>query len=98
MTEFALNSIALFASSYFTVLLLGFQSQIVRDKHVFPAFCTSIGIGSFQMFAFKLAPSANSIESFFFILGGACGIVSSIHAHNIFVHYFPHFGKHKISD
>ena len=53
----------LFFSSYSVVLLLGFQSQIVRDKHVFAAFITSLMIGTCQLVLFKLAPNASTLES-----------------------------------
>lgn len=74
--------IALFGSSYLVVLLLGLQSQLVRDKHKALSFVTSLGIGTCQLSLFKLAPDASLYESIAFVLGGACGIVSSIHVHN----------------
>ena len=67
------------------VLLLGFQSQIVRLGHKMPAFILSVGIGSMQIVAFKLVPDAGAIETFFFVLGGALGIVSSITVHIVYV-------------
>lgn len=75
----------LFFSSFFLVLLLGFQSQIVRDKHVIAAFVTSLMIGTCQLVLFKLAPNASLHESVVFVLGGAFGIVSSIYAHNVWL-------------
>ena len=75
----------LFFSSYCSVLLLGFQSQIVRDKHVLTAFITSLMLGACQLVLFKLAPSASTNESIVFVLGGACGIVSSIYLHNFWL-------------
>jgi hypothetical protein len=79
--------IALFLSSYMIVLLLGLQSQLVRDKHVILSFFTSLGIGTCQLFLFKLAPDASIPESIAFILGGACGIVSSIFLHNFLLKF-----------
>lgn len=81
-----MNTLAmLFFSSYFLVLLLGFQSQIVRDKQIIAAFVTSLLIGTCQLVLFKLAPDASPAESVVFVLGGACGIVSSIYVHNIWI-------------
>lgn len=82
----------LFFSSYSVVLLLGFQSQIVRDKHVIAAFITSLMIGTCQLVLFKLAPNASTLESIVFVLGGAFGIVSSIYLHNIWL--WIHNRKH----
>jgi hypothetical protein len=78
---------ALFFSSYTIVLLLGLQSQLVRDKHIVLSFITSLGIGTCQLFLFKLAPDAGIYESIAFILGGACGIVSSIFLHTFLLKY-----------
>ena len=71
----------LFISSFVVVFLLGFQSQIVRDKLRATAFFTSVGIGTCQLMMYKLAPSATTFESIVFILGGALGIVASIDFH-----------------
>ena len=70
-----------FLSSFTIVFLLGFQSQIVRDRHAFFAFFISLGVGICQVASMKIIPTASFIESIFFILGGACGISSSIYAH-----------------
>jgi len=85
MSDVLLSSISLFFSSFTVVLFLGFQSQVVRLGHKLPAFFLSVGIGTMQIVAFKLVPDAGVIETFFFILGGALGIVSSITAHTIYV-------------
>lgn len=61
--------------------LLGIQSQVVRDKMVAMAFSISICIGMCELTMLKLAPSASFFEGFCFILGGGCGIVSSIYLH-----------------
>lgn len=82
----------LFFSSYFLVLLLGFQSQIVRDKHAITAFVTSLMIGTCQLVLFKLAPNASTLESIVFVLGGAFGITSSIYLHNFWL--WIHSRKH----
>lgn len=86
------QSLILFSSSFISVLLLGFQSQVVRDKHKTVSFITSICIGLSQLTFFKYVPNAGIIESIFWILGGACGIVASIDMHNIWLKFFP---KHR---
>ena len=77
-------SFLLFVSSFFIVLFLGFQSQVVRIGHKFPAFLLSLGVGVMQIFSFKLVPNANTIELVAFVLGGAIGIVSSIELHTFY--------------
>lgn len=84
-----MNALILFLSSFIAVLLFGFQSQIVRDKHKTAAFFVSLMIGVSQLYIFKNVPDAGFWESFFFILGGACGIVTSIEVHNVWLKYFP---------
>ena len=79
------NCLTLFGSSFSLIGLLGFQSQLVRDKAIIPAFITSTGIGFLQLMVYKAAPSANLMESFAYILGGSTGIVSSIYAHNFWL-------------
>lgn len=79
------NEIILFSSSFLIVCLLGLQSQFVRDKQVGMSFMTSIGVGICQVFQYRLAPHADTIESIFFVFGGACGIVASIFLHNLYI-------------
>ena len=85
----------LFISSYTVVVLLGFQSQIVRDKHVIAAFVTSLMVGTCQLVLFKLAPSASLSESIMFVLGGAFGIVSSIYLHNFWLWFHNRKPRHR---
>ena len=79
------NVVILFASSFSIVCLLGLQSQFVRDKQPIVSFLTSIGVGVCQVYQYRLAPHADTIESIFFVLGGAFGIVASIHLHNLYI-------------
>jgi len=79
------NVVILFASSFMIVCLLGLQSQFVRDKQPCISFLTSIGVGVCQVYQYRLAPNADTVESIFFVLGGACGIVASIHLHNLYI-------------
>ena len=83
-----MSILILFLSSYVIVLLLGLQSQFVRDKEKLTSFCLSIGIGTCQVFSYKLVPNADTLESIAFILGGALGIVSSIILHNFYLRKF----------
>lgn len=78
----------LFSSSFSIVFLLGFQSQLVRDKHVLASFITSLLIGTFQLILYKTAPNSDLLESVVFILGGAFGISSSIYAHNYWLKFY----------
>jgi hypothetical protein len=89
------NLISIFLSSYGVVLALGFQSQIVRDKHAGTAFFTSIIVGIFQLTLYKMAPNSTMLEGIVYILGGAFGIVSSIYAHNIWIKVTGHERKFK---
>lgn len=77
--------LTLYSSSFAVVFLLGFQSQLVKDKQVLESFCTSLMIGTVQMILYKIAPSSTTIESAAYILGGACGICASIYAHNFYL-------------
>lgn len=87
MTDTIINSLLLFTSSFAIVLFLGFQSQIVRLGHKKMAFFLSLGVGTMQIFSFKLVPDANMIELIAFVLGGAIGIVSSITVHDWYIKY-----------
>ena len=77
--------LTLFGSIYALIGLLGFQSQIVKNKEVVPAFFTSAAIGSLQLLIYKTTPDASLAESMAYILGGSMGLVSSIYAHNLWL-------------
>ncbi len=83
-----MSALILFLSSYVIVFLLGFQSLVVRDKHWLFAFFISLGIGICQVASMKIVPNATLIESAFFVLGGACGISSSIFAHTAWAKWY----------
>lgn len=88
----------IFASAFAIVALLGFQSQMVRDKHRFAAFNTSLMIGTVQLFIYKTAPDSTVAEGIAYVLGGAVGIVASIYAHDYWLHAHrpkPYFTKRK---
>lgn len=92
-----MSAFLLFLSSFTIVFLLGFQSQVVRDKHWLFAFFISLGIGMCQVASMKIIPNATMTESTFFILGGACGISSSIPVHSIWKKWY-HKGKNDVKD
>ena len=83
-----MNILLLFLASFIVVMLLGLQSQFVRDKQKTLSFFMSIGIGTCQILSYKLVPNASLIESISFILGGACGITASIYLHDFYLHKF----------
>lgn len=90
------QSVLLFVSSFFSIFLLGFQSQMVRDKHIKMAFVISIHLGLANLIFFKYVPGAGFWPCLFWVLGGGLGIVASIKAHDVWLKYFPnHKIKHK---
>lgn len=76
-----MNTLALFTSTFILVFALGIQSLNVNNGHRAAAMFTSFFIGSSQMVLFKLAPSANWIETAAFLLGGPFGIYAAMVAH-----------------
>lgn len=76
------NEFLLFVSAFGVVFALGFQSLNVNAGHYRLAFGTSLLIGTFNLFLYKLAPNANSAtEIAAFLIGGPFGIVCSMWAH-----------------
>jgi hypothetical protein len=71
----------LFASTFFLVFLLGFQSLNVNGGHYRAAFLSSFGIGLSQLALYKLVPGAGFSEIAAYILGGPFGIVFSMWTH-----------------
>lgn len=76
-----MTHLALFASTFVLVFLLGFQSLNVNGGHYGAAFWTSFGIGVSQVVLYKLVPSADVTEVIAYLLGGPFGIVASMWAH-----------------
>jgi hypothetical protein len=72
---------ALFLSAFFTVFLLGAQQQNVHGRHYLAAIVTSLGIGSAQIFLWRLVPEANAGEIAATLAGGPVGIVCAMWAH-----------------
>lgn len=79
------SMVTLFFSSFFIIMLLGVQSQLVKNKEVLPSFCTALMVGSLQLFLYKATPNAGLAESACYIIGGALGLVSSIYVHNLWL-------------
>ena len=76
-----MSHLALFASAFFTVFLLGFQQKNVHGGHYFAAAITSFGIGTAQIFLWRLVPHANASEIAATLLGGPVGIVEAMWLH-----------------
>lgn len=72
---------ALFLSAFATVFLLGFQQQNVTGRHYLAAIVTSLGIGTAQIFLWRLVPSASATEIAATLCGGPLGIVAAMWAH-----------------
>lgn len=82
MVQFTLEEVyrilTMFGSSFGLIFLLGFQSQLVRDKKILFSFFSSAAIGTLQLLIYKSSSTAGLVESLAYILGGSCGIASSI--------------------
>lgn len=85
VNEQTLSMITLFFSAFFIIMLLGVQSQLVKNKEVLPSFCTALMVGSLQLFLYKATPNAGLSESMCYVIGGALGLVSSIYVHNLWL-------------
>ena len=76
-----MTHLALFASAFCTVFLLGFQQKNVHGSHYLAAIITSLGIGISQIFLWRLIPSATPSEIIATLCGGPCGIVGAMYLH-----------------
>lgn len=76
-----MTELALFASTFLLVMLLGLQSLNVNNGHRWSAFFTSFGIGASNLVLFKLAPDANTTEMAAYLLGGPFGILAAMWLH-----------------
>lgn len=76
-----MTHLALFASAFFTVFLLGFQQKNVHGNHYLAAIITSFGIGAAQIFLWRLIPSADMGQIAATLAGGPVGIVGAMWAH-----------------
>ena len=73
--------LALFASAFVTVFLLGIQQLNVAGRHYLPAIVTSFGIGAAQIFLWRLIPTASPMEIAATLAGGPFGIVCAMVFH-----------------
>lgn len=76
-----MSHLALFLSAFFTVFLLGFQQKNVHGEHYAAAVLTSFGIGSAQIFLWRLIPSADIGQIAATLAGGPVGIVAAMWLH-----------------
>lgn len=76
-----MTELAIFASTFITVLALGLQSLNVNGGHHAAAFFTSFAIGAGNLFILKLVPSANTTEMAAYLIGGPLGIITSMWLH-----------------
>lgn len=83
-----MTELALFASTFMLVMLLGLQSLNVNNGHHWAAFLTSFGIGASNLVLFKLAPDANVTEMIAYMLGGPFGILAAMWVHPRLAAYF----------
>ena len=78
----------LFASAFATVFLLGIQQLNVQGRHYLLATITSLGIGSAQIFLWRLVPEASASEIVATLAGGPVGILAAMAAHPYIVRRF----------
>jgi len=86
VTNTILPGVAAFAAAYFTVLLLGLNSKILRDDRVFAAFVVSWGITLSQTAATYIIAHVSLPIPVYILwagMGGSLGIVS---AHYLYKH------------
>lgn len=76
-----MTHLALFLSAFCTVFLLGFQQQNVHSGHYLAAAITSLGIGTAQIFLWRLIPDANPGQIAATLAGGPVGIIAAMWAH-----------------
>lgn len=76
-----MTHLALFASAFFTVFLLGFQQKNVHGDHYFAAVITSFGIGTAQILLWRLIPEATAGQIAATLIGGPTGIVAAMWLH-----------------
>lgn len=76
-----MTHLTLFLSAFATVFLLGIQQKNVIGNHYAAAIVTSIGIGSAQIFLWKLIPQADAGQIAATLCGGPIGIVAAMWSH-----------------
>jgi hypothetical protein len=76
-----MTALALFASTFALVFLLGVQQLNVQHGHRMAAIATSVAIGGSQLVLFKMAPDAGGIDIAAYLAGGPVGIFCAMVAH-----------------
>lgn len=76
-----MTHLALFASAFCVVFLLGFQQKNVHGEHYVAAVVTSFGIGIAQIFLWRLVPDATGSQIIATLCGGPSGIVAAMYLH-----------------
>lgn len=76
-----MTALALFASTFALVFLLGVQQLNVQHGHKAAAFGTSLFIGISQLALYKMAPDASGAEIAAYLAGGPLAIVCAMRAH-----------------
>jgi hypothetical protein len=76
-----MTHLALFASAFFTVFLLGIQQMNVHGRHYLAAIVTSFGIGAAQIFLWRLVPDADAGQIAATLCGGPVGIITAMWLH-----------------
>lgn len=76
-----MTELALFASQFILVMLLGMQSLNTNNGHHLAAFVTSLGIGGFSLVLYKALPDASISEAIAYLLGGPFGILAAMWLH-----------------
>lgn len=77
----------LFAVSYFSVFILGFQSRNINSGHFKMAAICSVGIGLSNAYVWKhiIGAGASWPEWFTYSIAGGCGITSAMWFHQRFM-------------
>ena len=83
-----MTHVTLFLSAFATVFLLGIQQLNVQGRHYALAAITSLGIGSAQIFLWRLVPEASASEIVATLAGGPVGILAAMAAHPYIVRRF----------
>jgi len=76
-----MTALALFASTFALVFLLGVQQLNVQHGHQFAAFFTSLFIGCSQLALYKMAPDASGVEIACYLAGGPLAIICAMKVH-----------------
>ena len=93
MVQMNMTELTLFAAAFFTVFLLGFQQKNVHGNHYLAAVVTSFGIGTAQIFLWRLVPGATPSQIAATLAGGPVGIVSAMYLHPRLMRRKTHKGK-----